>query len=308
MNRLPADPSPERRADPRQAGAASRAGAASSKSNSGQLAGQSTGPGGKPGAKPGTESGTESGGGTTTGEPGDHELIRLAQRGDERAFELLVRRHEARAWRVARNLVASADDARDLVQDAFLRVFRNLERFDFEHEFSTWLFRIVTNLAIDQLRRRRATASTTASDPNGDRELELADPDAPSPSHRAESLETAARVRVCLASLAPHFRNVLALREIEGLGCPEIAEIVGATHVTVRWRLHRGRKLFQEEWERRERLSERGDPSAWAAPKEAAPSRNGEWNERDEGSGADSDSANFDDPSDVDPDWNERRR
>lgn len=282
MNRLPADPSPERRADPRSAGASS------SIADSGPVSGSHSGP--------------------SAGEPSDHELIRLAQRGDERAFETLVRRHEARAWRVARNLVASADDARDLVQDAFLRVFRNLDRFDFEHEFSTWLFRIVTNLAIDQLRRRRATASTTKSDPEGERELELADPDAPSPSHRAEARETAVRVRVCLASLAPHFRNVLALREIEGLGCPEIAEIVGATHVTVRWRLHRGRKLFQEEWERRERLSERGDPSAWAAPKDAATAHDAESNEHDEAGGAEADSANADAAQDVDTDWNDRRR
>lgn len=196
-------------------------------------------------------------------EIGDHELIRRAQAGDERGFELLVRRYEERAWRVARNMLPGDDDARDLVQDAFLRVFRSLDRFDFQHEFSTWLYRIVTNLAIDQLRKRRPVTSTTAGDDDGENELDFADPDAPSPSHRAEALETAARVRVCLASLAPHFRSVLALREIEGLGCPEIAGIVGATHVTVRWRLHRGRKLFQEEWERRERLSERGDQDAW---------------------------------------------
>jgi RNA polymerase sigma-70 factor (ECF subfamily) len=204
-------------------------------------------------------------------EPSDHELIRLAQRGDERGFEELVRRYEARAWRVARNMLPNADDARDLVQDAFLRVFRSLDRFDFQHEFPTWLYRIVTNLAIDQLRKRRATASTTVSTEDGEADIDLADPDAPAPSQRAEAAETAARVRVCLASLAPHFSTVLALREIEGLGCPEIAEIVGATHVTVRWRLHRGRKLFQEEWERRERLAERNDPSAWTAPKELPP-------------------------------------
>src|SRR5436190_22548766 len=69
-----------------------------------------------------------------------------------------------------------------------------------------------------------------------------------------EAEETAQRVRDCIGALAPHFQTVLVLRELEGMGCAEIAEIVGATHVTVRWRLHRGRKLFQEEWERRNRL------------------------------------------------------
>ena len=77
-------------------------------------------------------------------------------------------------------------------------------------------------------------------------------------SAQAELQETAAEVAAVLETLAPHFQSVLNLREIEGLSCPEIAEIVGATHVTVRWRLHRGRKLFQEEWERRARMRSQG--------------------------------------------------
>lgn len=208
--------------------------------------------------------------------PSDHDLIRAAQQGDEWAFERLVKRYEKRAWRIARNMVPREDDARDLVQDAFLRVFRNLDRFDFEHEFGTWLFRIVTNLSIDHLRKRRPTVSTTVRDGDEEGELQIADPGAPAPARRLEAAETADRVRACLSSLAPHFQSVLVLREIDGMGCPEIADIVGATHVTVRWRLHRGRKLFQEEWERRERLAAHGDPSAWTPSREAASDRGGE--------------------------------
>lgn len=186
--------------------------------------------------------------GPPPGEPSDHELIRRAQEGEERAFELLVRRHEERAYRVARGLVGSREDARDLAQEAFIRVFRNLERFDFEHEFTTWLFRIVTNLAIDQLRKRRPFVSTAAGE--GEVERELPDEEENRPRETLERAETAAAVRACIDRLAPHFRSVMILRELEGLACTEIAKIVGATHVTVRWRLHRGRKLFQEEWER----------------------------------------------------------
>jgi RNA polymerase sigma-70 factor (ECF subfamily) len=186
------------------------------------------------------------------GKASDHDLVRGAQQGDESAFEALVRRHEDRAARVAAALVGSREDAQDIAQETFLRVFRNLERFDFEHDFTTWLYRITTNLAIDHLRRRRPAVSTS---PAGEDEggLELRDPDAPAPSDPIESRETAGRVRECIERLAPHFRSVLVLRELEGLACTEIARIVGATHVTVRWRLHRGRKLFQEEWERMER-------------------------------------------------------
>ena len=192
------------------------------------------------------------------GEPDDHALVRLAQGGDETAFAHLVRRHQDRAWRVARNLVGNREDASDLAQEAFVRVFKALERFDFQHEFSTWLYRIVTNLAIDHLRRRRPIKSTAVVGPEGDDEAEfdLHDDEADGPSDALEREETAEAVRSCIESLAPHFATVMALRELEGLPCTEIAEIVGATHVTVRWRLHRGRKLFQEEWERRARLAQ----------------------------------------------------
>lgn len=188
----------------------------------------------------------------------DHECILLAQKGHERAFEALVKRHEARAFRVARNLVPSDEDARDLAQEAFLRVFRSLDRFDFQYPFTTWLNRIVTNLAIDHLRRRRPTARGEGGEVDEDAPglPEVVDDVEPAPSRRLEADETAQRVRDCIAALAPHFQTVLTLRELEGLSCLEIADIVGATHVTVRWRLHRGRKLFAEEWARRERLAE----------------------------------------------------
>ncbi|TAJ12235.1 MAG: sigma-70 family RNA polymerase sigma factor [Planctomycetota bacterium] len=201
----------------------------------------------------------------------DHDAVRRAQRGDAAAFEELVRRHERGAVRVALNLVGRREDAEDLVQEAFLRVFRNLERFDFQYEFSTWLYRIVTNQAIDWLRRRRPAHSTTARE-DDEPEIELPDVRTPAPSRGLELGEEAARVRECLSALAPHFQAVLVLREMEGMACTEIADIVGATHVTVRWRLHRGRKLFQEEWERRERLNEQelglGGPDADAARQE----------------------------------------
>ncbi|MCP3919793.1 MAG: sigma-70 family RNA polymerase sigma factor [bacterium] len=194
-----------------------------------------------------------------TGENPDADLVRRAQAGEEDAFAELVHRHERRAIRAARNMVPSDEDARDLAQEAFLRVFRSLDRFDFKHEFTTWLYRIVTNLAIDHLRKRRPAFSTTTLDGDEDGgEIEFVDEAGILPSERMESEETADQVQACLGALAPHFQSVLVLRELEGLACTEIADIVGATHVTVRWRLHRGRKLFLEEWERRQRVSDKG--------------------------------------------------
>jgi len=187
------------------------------------------------------------------GEPSDHDLLRRAQAGDEAGFQGLVERHQERAFRVALNLVMNREDARDLAQDAFLRVFTSLERFDFQHEFTTWLYRIVTNLSIDHLRKRRGALSTASAEEGGD-DLELPDRSSDAPWEPMAREETAERVRRIIDRLAPHFRVVMILRELEGLPCTEIARIVGATHVTVRWRLHRGRRLFQEEWEREERL------------------------------------------------------
>ena len=167
---------------------------------------------------------------------------------------------------MARNLVPSDEDAQDLAQEAFLRVFRNLASFDFEHDFTTWLYRIVTNLAIDHLRKRRPAQSTTVRDDADETsELELVDARVERPSDGLERAELAQDVRDVLATLAPHFQSVLVLREIEGLPCNEIAKIVGATHVTVRWRLHRGRKLFQEEWERRARWTDQTGGATFGA-------------------------------------------
>ena len=198
-----------------------------------------------------------------SGGPDDHALIRRAQAGDEEAFRQLVLRHEDRAVRVAANMIGNVEDARDLAQEAFLRVFRNLDRFDFQHGFTTWLYRIVTNLGIDFLRRRRPAARLQGREEEDEYELE--DPEVLPPSGDMERSETSERVRACIDRLAPHFRSVMVLRELEGLSCLEIADIVGATHVTVRWRLHRGRKLFQEEWERMERAGSSGAAGATGA-------------------------------------------
>jgi RNA polymerase sigma-70 factor (ECF subfamily) len=190
----------------------------------------------------------------------DHDLVRAIQAADQDAFAELVARHEGRAYRVARQLVPDADEARDVAQEAFLRIFKNSERFDFEHEFTTWLYRIVTNLCIDHLRRRRPRTVGGEEDEPGP---EVVDEGALAPSQRLEQSETAALVRACVARLPEHFRVVIALRELEGLTCQEISRIVGATPVTVRWRLHRARKLFAEQWER---LHERGARDYLSSP------------------------------------------
>src|ERR1700676_4378944 len=96
-------------------------------------------------------------------------LIRAAQRGDQDAFERLVRTYDKRVLRLAMNLLRSPGEARDVCQEAFLRVYRNLDTFRFDCSFHTWLYRIVTNICLDHLRKRkvRREESTVVDTPEG---------------------------------------------------------------------------------------------------------------------------------------------
>ncbi len=188
------------------------------------------------------------------GEKADGELIRACQAGDESAFAELVQRYHGRAYWVAYGLVNSQEEAQDVIQDAFLRVFRALDRFDFNQNFYTWLYRIVVNLAIDRIRKLSKSKSVALDD--------VGEPASPpsvdfSPGRGMELDETSKEVREVLTRLPEKYRTVMVLRELNGLSCKEIAGIVRSSHATVRWRLHMARKYFKEEWERREQRSDR---------------------------------------------------
>jgi len=178
--------------------------------------------------------------GTRIVEIGERELIRRLQKGDEEAFRELVNRYEKRAYWVAYNMVHSHEEARDIIQEAFLRVFRSIDRFNLKMNFYTWLYQIVMNLSIDRI-RRHAIFRTASLESIGDRCDAQEAPDAS--IERVELRETVRRV---LDRLPPKYKAVITLRDIEGLSCKEIAEIVGCTHATVRWRLHRARLIFRK--------------------------------------------------------------
>ncbi|MBL8896130.1 MAG: sigma-70 family RNA polymerase sigma factor [Planctomycetes bacterium] len=174
----------------------------------------------------------------------DADLLLRSQRGEEEAFRELVERYEKRAFFIAFGLLNREEEAWDVAQEAFLRVYRSLDRFDFSRSFYTWFFRIVQNLAIDRL-RKIAVQKAVPLDGLEERLAAKRGDDSP-----AESEETRQLVRRVIEKLPSSFRAVLVLRDLEGLSCKEIAPVVGASHATVRWRLHRARKLFKEHWER----------------------------------------------------------
>jgi RNA polymerase sigma-70 factor (ECF subfamily) len=175
----------------------------------------------------------------------DAELVRRTLAGQHDPFAALVARYEKRAFWVAFHVVGRVEDARDVTQDAFVRLFRSLSKYDFARSFYTWFYRIVMNLAIDHLRKLRSGAAGTLDD------VLAAVPDsresAPLPMEREEENSL---VWQTLSRLDAKFRAVLVLRDIHGLSCREIAPILRITHATARWRLHRGRQMFREHWER----------------------------------------------------------
>ncbi|MBM4062481.1 MAG: sigma-70 family RNA polymerase sigma factor [Planctomycetes bacterium] len=177
----------------------------------------------------------------------DAELVRRTLAGQQDPFAALVARYQRRAFWIAFHVVGRAEDARDVTQESFVRLFRSLASYDFARSFYTWFYRIVTNLAIDCLRRIRSARAGSLDDllPGLEQQREG---DHALPLERAEQQRL---VWAVLGELDPKFRAVLVLRDIQGLSCREIAPILRVTHATARWRLHRGRQMFRERWERR---------------------------------------------------------
>lgn len=180
------------------------------------------------------------------GEISDAELVRRTMAGQDDAFAALVARYQKRAFWIAYHVLGRVEDARDVAQEAFVRLFRSLDRYDWGRSFYTWFYRIVMNLAIDSLRKRRSARGSSLE------ELGSALPDARElDGHAAlEGREQGELVWRVLERLDAKFRAVLVLRDIHGLSCREIAPILRVTHATARWRLHRGRLHFRDLWER----------------------------------------------------------
>jgi RNA polymerase sigma-70 factor (ECF subfamily) len=161
-------------------------------------------------------------------------LIRAAQRGDTQAFEQLVRSYDQQVLRMAYNLLRSPEDARDIYQEAFLRVYRNLPKFRFDCSFSTWLYRIVANLCLDQIRKRKvrkeeAPAVETAAG-EVDRFQFLAEQRADvDPQRQLMSAEVSSRVNEVLARLTARERLVFEMRHFQGMKLRSIGEALGVT-------------------------------------------------------------------------------
>jgi RNA polymerase sigma-70 factor (ECF subfamily) len=177
----------------------------------------------------------------------DERLVELALDGDEAAFGVLVRRYQRRLTAFLSQLVGDIELARELSQEAFVRAWSALARFDPRYRFSTWLFRIAHNLGIDQLRRRRLqTTPLYRTDSEGD-EVEVVVPDLDKdPLGHLENRALASELRQIIDGLRPEYRELVLLRHFGGLSYQEIADFTEMPLGTVKNKLFRAHSVLRK--------------------------------------------------------------
>jgi len=183
---------------------------------------------------------------------GDHDLVQRVQAGDTAAFRTLFDKYHRRAFAVAMGVVKNEDDALDAVQEAFVKVHKNIHKFQGSSSFYTWLYRIVMNVSIDHVRRTSRRKNLDFDERALHEESEVAGDGAlvPSvtnanPGKAALRRELGGAIQAALQELPEHHRAVIILREIEGMSYEEMAEALEVPKGTVMSRLFHARKKMQ---------------------------------------------------------------
>ena len=182
----------------------------------------------------------------------DELLIRRAQRGDADAFEQLLLEHQKNVYNLCYRMAGNPDDAMDLSQETFLRAWRCLDQYQFASAFSTWLYRLCSNICIDFLRRRRRQQAVplTFEDADGE-EQTYAVPDVqPLPEEQVELKLTRETLAAAMAQLLPEHRAVLQLRVVNEMSYEQIADVLDIQIGTVKSRLSRARNQLKKILER----------------------------------------------------------
>jgi len=185
------------------------------------------------------------------GEPVSDELalVQAAKKGDVSAFEELVKRYDRNVFRIAQHITQNREDAEDVVQDAFLKAYSNLEQFQGQSKFYTWLVRIAVNEALMRLRKRRNDRTVSLDEDveteDGSIPREVADW-APNPEQNYGTSELGDILKKTIQGLSPGFRTVFVLRDVEGMSTEETAEMLGLSVPAVKSRLLRARLQLRE--------------------------------------------------------------
>ena len=188
-------------------------------------------------------------------EESDENLVKLAQNGDKEAYQILMERYQRRIFNLCYGMVRNSEDAADLTQDAFIKGFRNIGRFRGNAKFYTWMYRIAKNACIDFIRKQKRRQTVDFDDAirreepvDGD-EILLPSPLGINPAKVAGRKELLEKITDALGTLSDAHREILILREIDGLSYQEIAETIDISIGTVMSRLYHARKYMQHELE-----------------------------------------------------------
>ncbi len=169
--------------------------------------------------------------------------IKRAAKGDPSAFEELLLRYQGQIYNLCLRMTANPEDAADITQEAFLKAWKNLEKFQFESTFSTWLYRIASNCCLDFLRSQKRHPTVSLTIENEDEEEQVLDvPDsAPSPEEQTILQEEKEHLKLAMSLLDEEQRQILTLRVVNDLSYAEISEILDMKEGTVKSRLSRAR-------------------------------------------------------------------
>lgn len=183
----------------------------------------------------------------------ESQLVKLALKGDQAAFAELVELYQEKLYHMAYRMLNNRQEAEDVVQEAFLRVYNNLERYNDTMKFSTWIYRIATNLCIDRLRKRKPVYSLDAesSDYEGLDGYSMIPSDDRTPESELLLSETQRIIHEAIDTLPPKYKTVMILRYINELSLQEVGEVLNMPVTTIKTRVHRGREYLRKKLEYR---------------------------------------------------------
>ncbi len=183
-----------------------------------------------------------------TAEPlSDMDVVRRVRAGETALFEILMRRHNQRLYRVARAIVKDDSEAEDVMQEAYVNAYTHLHQFAERAQFSTWLTRIAVHEALARIRKSARLTELDEDAEVGEQDVGTFTLLNRTPEQQASNAELRALLEAAVEAMPQAYRVVFVLREVEGLNTAETADVLGVTEETVKTRLHRGRALLREE-------------------------------------------------------------